>query len=48
MPWERQMRPMLDSEMPASRAIVLRDQCVALAGLRVSPSHQHIQNQQLK
>ena len=32
-PWERQMRPTLDSEMPASRAMVLRDQCVALAGL---------------
>jgi hypothetical protein len=32
-PCERQIRPTLDSEMPASRAMVLRDQCVALAGL---------------
>ena len=27
------MRPTLDSEMPASRAIVLRDHCVALSGV---------------
>jgi hypothetical protein len=31
-PCARQMRPTLDSEMPASRAILLRDHCVALAG----------------
>jgi hypothetical protein len=27
------MRPTLDSEMPASRAMMLRDQCPELAGL---------------
>jgi len=32
-PCVRQMRPTLDSEMPASRAMMLRDQCVAFTGL---------------
>ena len=32
-PCERQMRPTVESDTPTSRAIELRDQCVALAGL---------------
>jgi hypothetical protein len=32
-PLARQMRPTVESDLPISRAIVLRDQCVALAGL---------------